>query len=100
MEAARLLKQAVAQDHVNEQVPSRMVEIEHEGDHAAHTIIGFWSFKSFHSEDLPLEQIPTAGDTMLTVGDDPGLTRLTIGWCERRVDDGIQFPIRSAHPDG
>jgi len=39
VEAARFFKEVVAQEHVSEEALSRMAQIEHQGDNAAHTII-------------------------------------------------------------
>ncbi len=39
VEAARFFKEVVAQDRVSEEMLSKMAEIEHQGDNAAHTII-------------------------------------------------------------
>jgi len=39
VEAARFFKEVVAQDRVSDEMLSKMAEIEHQGDNAAHTII-------------------------------------------------------------
>jgi predicted phosphate transport protein (TIGR00153 family) len=39
VEAARLFKEVVAQDHVSEEMLGQMARIEHQGDNVAHTII-------------------------------------------------------------